>query len=130
MRTMSKWTDYNDQEQHPSWNKENKVGEVLEGLLVNKRIGVGADNLNFYIIEQKGDKKVSVLGRKLLDDFLKEMPLGTEVRIEYLGLQEPKGAGRAYHGYKCQYDKDTVAKEAQTDKDKETKEIEDLLDGM
>ena len=94
---MSKWTKYSGQEQHPSWNQENKVGEVLEGLLVGKRIGVGKDNLNFYTIEQKGGKKVSVLGRKLLDDFLGGMPIGTEIRIKYLGLQEPKGQGRAFH---------------------------------
>ncbi len=103
-----KWTDFSDDEQYPAWNKEDKVGEVLEGILASKRLGVGTDNLNFYTIEEMGGEKVSILGRKIVNDFLGSMPVGTEIKIEYLGKKEPKGQGRPYHGYKCQYNKETM----------------------
>ena len=68
---------------------------------------IGPDGLNFYVIEQIDEKRLSVLGRKILDDFFNAMPIGTIVKIEYVGKVKPKGGGRSYHNYKLEYDEET-----------------------
>ena len=59
----------------------------LIGKLVDKSLGVKG-KYNFYIFELDGGEQVSVLGTKVLDQYLKDVNIGTIFKINYLGDME------------------------------------------
>jgi hypothetical protein len=66
--------------------EENKE---LVGKLTDKSLAVKG-RFNFYTFELEDKREVSVLGTKILDDFLQDMTIGTMVKIVYLGEIELK----------------------------------------
>lgn len=86
------------------------LGDVVNGWYVNKKTGVGQNESNVYEIKLKDGRLVSMWGSSLLDGKFDEVPLGSEVRITYLGIAQPKTPkGRAYQNFKVEFDKDSRA---------------------
>ena len=88
---------------------ERKEGGVLEGLYVNKRIVVTPNGESaLYTIEKKGGKKMDFWGTKMLDDFFKNTPIGTDVQIKYVGKQATKKGGKTFHAFELGRDLETM----------------------
>lgn len=85
------------------------IGEAVQGFYVDKRENVGQNNSSVYEILLADGQKVAFWGSDLLDGKFKEIPVNCEVRITCLGTQQPKTSkGRAYLGFKVEFDKDSV----------------------
>lgn len=73
--------------------------KVLIGVFVEVRENIGENNSNIYVFEKKDGNRVGVWGSTVLDARLKNLVVGEEVGIEYLGKQKPKSGGKEYHNY-------------------------------
>ena len=82
------------------WNPGEQ--ETIQGIYVSLKTKVGPNESNVYILNAD-NVKVGVWGSKVLDDRFKEIPLGSEIKIEYLGEQRTKKGGRTYQNYKVFY---------------------------
>lgn len=90
------------------------IGAVVQGFYVNKRDNVGQNGSSVYEIKLMGPVQlpdgtttdlVSFWGSDLIDGKFKEIPVGSEVRVSYLGISQPKTpAGRAYANFRIEYD--------------------------
>jgi hypothetical protein len=101
--TMLRWT----QEPKNADQAEKTVykGDSIQGFYVNKRTGVGQNDSNVYEIELAGGELVSMWGSALIDGKFDEIPMGCEVRVEYLGIAQPRTAGgRPYANFKILFD--------------------------
>ena len=77
-----------------------KKGDELIGLLVSTEADVGPNNSKLYTVEQKGGKKWGVWGSTVLDTRLKNVMVGEEVKIVYLGLKKSdKRKGAEYKDF-------------------------------
>jgi len=83
------------------WNPEEQ--ETIQGIYVSLKIKVGPNESNVYVLNTVDNKKVGVWGSRVLDDRFKEIPIGSEIKIEYLGEQRTKKGGRTYQNYKVFY---------------------------
>ena len=75
------------------WDFEKE--DTLIGVFVDKQEGVGPNNSMLYEIELKDGKRVSIWGSTVLDVRLKNLEVGEEIKIVYLGMaksQHRKGA--------------------------------------
>jgi len=76
------------------------LGNEVEGVYTKKMENVGANSSNVYSITTEKNGLVSVWGTTVLDDKMKEVPVGYEVKIVMSGKQKPKsGAGKAYYTF-------------------------------
>ena len=102
----------------PTWqqkDKELEKGASVEGVLVEKRSGIGRNgNSNLYIIEQKGGAKIGVWGSVILDMRLHDKVIGTLLKITYMGKEKSKKSGNNVNLYDVEYDDSTT--EAQANK--------------
>lgn len=97
---MSDWQEAG--QNGDSWKPEN-VGDTIQGLLTEKKENVGINNSNVYVIELEGQEEpVSVWGSTVLDTKFQEITIGSEVKIEYLGLEKGKGP-KPYKNFKVLY---------------------------
>ena len=78
--------------------KFEKEGDTLIGKLQFKRTDVGKNKSNMYDIQTE-DKLVSVWGTQVLDDKIRLVPIGSEVKIEYLGKKPAENSDREYHDF-------------------------------
>jgi hypothetical protein len=103
-------------ETYPSqdWEKD----ETLEGILVEKRMGVGPNKSKLFVVENKKHEKISVWGSAVLDR-LDTLPVGSLVKITYLGKEKGK-RGTMYKNYDIQYDEETLPE----------KDVEDIPDDL
>ena len=87
-------------EEASEWEKENTVfvGPVVEGDFVNMITNCGANNSNMYTIKQD-EGNISFFGSTVLDDKLKEIPEGSFVRVEFLGLKQAKNGGNHFRNF-------------------------------
>lgn len=89
-------------------NAEDKsiyLGEVIQGFYKSMKTNVGQNDSNLYEILLPTGELVGVWGSGLLDGKFKEIPIGCEVRITYLGISQPKTPkGRAYQNFKVEFD--------------------------
>ena len=77
---------------------------ILEGLYVKKQVQVGPNDSNMYHIENKADNEMyGVWGSTALDAKFGEIPLGSEVKIEYLGEATSEKTGRTYKNFEVLY---------------------------
>jgi hypothetical protein len=80
--------------------------KVLQGVLVEKQAHVGANDSYVFTFEKEDTHdKVAVWGSAVLDK-INNLPIGTLVRIEYLGQVKGK-RGTFFKNYKIQFDQDT-----------------------
>ena len=93
MTTWTKVEPETEKEQTPAWKPE-KEGDTIEGVLMEKKTGVGQHKSNLYTFFLDGDDvadtEVVVWGGAVLDSRLKNVEIETKVKIEYLGEKEGK----------------------------------------
>lgn len=77
------WIEVN--ESSDTWD----LKEPIQGIYKSKKENVGPNNSNQYIVETK-DGNVGVWGSTVLDNKFAEVPVGSEVKIEYLGKKDGK----------------------------------------
>ena len=78
----------------------------IVSLNVEKKDGLGANNSTIYTLEVPNVGKVGVWGSQVLDARMAQVPVGSEVRITFLGLQKAKVAGRkAWRNFKVEFAK-------------------------
>lgn len=84
-----------------AWTPE--VNETLEGIYTAVETGVGANKSNVYAVQEDGkDEPTKVWGSIVLDDKFKEIPVGSPVKVTFLG--EQKGSGpKPYKKYVVMY---------------------------
>lgn len=100
---MKKWVaERNDTH---DWEKD----KVLEGVFMQKRI-VATQNgdSNMYTVDKGGGKLIDVWGKTMLDDFFKNMQIGTTIKVTYLGKEKSKKGNRTYHNFEFEYDDSTA----------------------
>lgn len=86
------------------------LGTVISGFYKSKKTNVGQNASNIYEILLPNGTLVGIWGSGLLDGKFADIPMGCEVRITYLGVQQPKTPkGRAYQNFKVEFDKDSRA---------------------
>lgn len=100
---MTKWKDINSSEMYPTHDFEKD--KVLEGILSEKKEKIGQNESKLYTIEKAGGDKVSVWGSAVLDA-LYNLPIGSLVRIEYLGKEKGQ-RGTFYKNFRIQIDEET-----------------------
>src|SRR3990167_9165592 len=80
-----------------TWNFE-KEPEMI-GLFIGKEENVGENNSNLYTFEVD-QKNVSVWGSTVLDTRMKNVKVGEEVKIVFLGLKDsPNRKGKQYKNF-------------------------------
>jgi hypothetical protein len=73
--------------------------KILEGIFVEVKKDVGKHHSNVYTIELKDGSRKTVWGSTVLDDRMKNLITGEEIRLEYLG-DKPTDKGNPYHDFK------------------------------
>lgn len=106
--TMLRWTQ--EPKNADQAEKTVYMGDAVQGFYVNRREGVGQNGSNVYELKLPDGQLVSIWGSALLDGKFKEIPLGCEVRVEYLGIAAPKtAAGRSYANFRVLFDETSRA---------------------
>lgn len=76
------------------------IGDTVHGVYDGKRENIGENDANLYMIKTVGDGMLSIWGTTVLDDLMKRIYEGNEVKITYTGSQKPKAGGKAYSLFK------------------------------
>lgn len=71
------------------WKPEKKEDQV-EGLLIDVQNNIGDNNSTKYFVKQQDNTTVEMWGSTILDQRMKGVPMGMEVRIVYKGLGDAK----------------------------------------
>ena len=78
----------------------------MQGLYVEKKDCLGPNSSTIYTLEVPNVGKVGVWGSQVLDARMAQVPVGSEVRITFLGTQNPKSSGRKpWRNYKVEFAK-------------------------
>lgn len=94
-----------------SWKPE-RVGDIIFGTYKAMKTNVGRHNSNVYVIQEDDkDEPTNVWGGTVIDGRFEEIPVGSRVKIEYLG--ETKGKNATYKDYKIVYVKKEVPQNVQ-----------------
>lgn len=84
-------------ESKPTWKfQEDKE---VEGVYVSKDEAVGLNNSSLYNLKQADGSIIGVWSNTLLDDKLKGVEFGQEVKIVYLGKVVSEKTGREYNNF-------------------------------
>ena len=107
-------------EANPGWKfKEEKE---LIGVYVSMEESVGPNNSKLYTIEKEDGSKIGVWGNTMLDDKFKDVEIGTELIIEYLGKVESEKTGRESNNFDIFLGEDEDETEADADSANPTKQ--------
>lgn len=80
------------------WDFE--ANNTLEGLYIEKKEGVGENRSTVYTIENaKDNKKYDMWGSTVIDNKMKAVDEGNEVRIVFKGIQKSEKSNREYKDY-------------------------------
>lgn len=90
-----------------TWDPEKE--KTIQGVYVSVKSNVGPNDSNMYTI-YNGLIKVGVWGSTVLDSKFEEIPIGSQVKVEYLGKAKGK-SDKEYKDFKVLY-KDAPMKEA------------------
>lgn len=95
---MSEWKKV---EMGNVWNyKEEGKGAELIGLFTGKEEHIGENDSNVYSFEVEGGENITIWGTTLLDMRFKNLKVGEEVKVVYLGAEpSPKRKGKTYHNF-------------------------------
>lgn len=93
---MAKKDGWAKVEMSPTWDYQNNK-EII-GFFKGVETNVGPNNSNMYNLETP-DGIVGVWGTTLLDARLKNLKIGEEVKIVYLGKTTSPKSGREYHNF-------------------------------
>lgn len=82
------------------------IGTTLQGIFTSKREKVGRNASNVYEVKTETGEVYSVWGSSLLDGKFAKVPMGSEIRLTYLGVSQPKTPqGRAYANFRLEFAK-------------------------
>lgn len=105
------------------WKTVNEIGtskmhdfettKEITGILFNKKENVGANNSIIYEIEI-GEEIIGVWGTSVLDQKMKEVTAGEEVKIIYNGKKTSEKTKRSYKDFTVQHRQIEVSKEIDT----------------
>lgn len=104
-----------------TWDKT-KDKEV-SGTLQDIRDGVGPNGSKIYTLLKPDGKTIGVWGSALLDNRMASIPLGNEVKIVYLGLENNPKTHRKFHNFDVMtrkpsgQSKSTASNEAEVEED-------------
>ena len=106
---MLRWTEQPKDQQQAE--KTTFMGEQIQGSYRNKRTGVGQNDSNVYEVELASGELVSFWGSSLIDGKFDKggphggaIPVGSEIRVTYLGRVQPKTAGgRSYDNFRIEW---------------------------
>jgi len=91
-----------------NWEKE----KILEGIYLSKRNVLTMNGESWlYTVEKAGGKKVDVWGKKMLNSFFQNIPIGSMIKITYKGKMKSAKGGRTYYAFELEYDDSMVEKE-------------------
>jgi hypothetical protein len=84
-----------------SWDyKSAKNGDEISGIYKFKEENIGENNSNVYTFETPTGDLISIWGSTVLDIRFKNLKVGEEVRVVYLGqLESEKRKGKFYHNF-------------------------------
>lgn len=103
---MIRWTEAPSNAEQAA--KTEFIGATVQGYYVNKRENVGQNGSTVYELLLADGRLVSFWGSNLLDGKFAEIPMNCEVRVEYLGIAQPKTPkGRAYANFRVMFDADS-----------------------
>jgi hypothetical protein len=74
-------------------------GESIIGLLKEKREGIGQFGSNLYIIDVDG-KLIGVWGNAAIDNNLKDVPVGSQIGLKYIGKAISDKTKREYKNFR------------------------------
>jgi hypothetical protein len=103
--TIIRWDEVADKGQEQTLY----LGPTVQGIYVDKKTNIGANKSNLYEIELADGRKVSIWGSALLDGKFDLVPVGSEVRITYLGMEKAKQSARSYRTFRVEFAKPTVS---------------------
>lgn len=79
----------------------NTAGESISGIYRGMEKDVGENKANVYNIEKDDGKVICIWGSMVLDQKMKLVCLGDELRIIYEGIEKPE-KGKTYKKFKVQ----------------------------
>jgi hypothetical protein len=84
-----------------TWEPE-IIGETLQGTYIDLEENMGQYKSNLYTIKTS-EGEVKVWGSKVLDELMKKVDLGLEIRITYNGKQPSKTGKNPWKDFKVEY---------------------------
>jgi hypothetical protein len=102
---MSEWTEVKrdeDEIEKPSYWEPEAVGESLQGTYIDFEENVGQFKSKLYTIKT-GQGEMNIWGSKVLDELMKKVDLGMEVRITFNGKQPSKTGKNPWKDFKVEY---------------------------
>jgi hypothetical protein len=100
---MAKWKEITGPGE--TWKYEN-VGDTVVGILESVESGVGPNNSMMYTLRQENGETIGVWGNTVIDGRLGKLPIGTNVKIEYLGKTKSPKTNREYNNFKFYQDEE------------------------
>jgi hypothetical protein len=84
----------------PSWDYQTEgIGAELTGILTRIELEVGPNASTLYTIQKPNGDSVAVWGSTVLDARLKNLAIGEEVKIVYLGKAKGQKGKKDYHNF-------------------------------
>ena len=94
---MSNWNEVKREGDVSTWRPE--VNEALEGVLTEITRNLGENKATLYVVTTANDEKVGAWETSVLRSKLERLPIGTEVKIVYLGKRKSKAGPGSYHDF-------------------------------
>jgi hypothetical protein len=76
-----------------------KTDAEVQGVLTEKREGVGPNLSMMYTLEQPDGTPIGVWGSNVLDGKMRGIEIGEEVKIVYKGMTKSEKTKRSYHDF-------------------------------
>lgn len=89
-----KWQEVSQTETHDF------SGGPLIGVYTGNETKVGPNESNLYHFDRADGKSVAVWGSAVIDSRMSRVAIGTEAKIEYLGIKKNPKTGHEYKEYK------------------------------
>lgn len=93
--TDNGWTKVGDRAD--TWNPE--VEKEIMGVYVEKRVGIGPNNSNMYILELANGARKGVWGSAMIDNRMANIGIGSEVRIVFTGRETNPKTNRTFKSF-------------------------------
>lgn len=77
-----------------TWNPD--IGESIQGILKNKKHGVGPYNQNLYTMKTDENKTIDIWGRTQLDNLMEHVDIGEYIRITFNGSTKTNNDKQMY----------------------------------
>jgi hypothetical protein len=102
---MSQWKEVKRDEEEmekPTFWEPAAIGETLQGKYIDLEENVGQFKSNLYTF-RTSEGEMKVWGCKVLDELMKKVDMGNEVRITFNGKQPSKSGKNPWKDFKVEY---------------------------